>query len=357
MGAAEQQQQPPRVLILDGGLGTSLEDKYNIKFESATTPLWSTHLLVDGQDTLLACQKDFGDVPVDIILTATYQLSIHGFASTRTAKYPQGIDRATIGNFIQDAIRIAHEAGRTQASKTALSVGPYGACMIPGQEYSGAYDAEHDSLDKLREWHLERLQLFKDAGAFASPVSYVAVETIPRADEIKAVRQALDQSGVLATQASIPFWIASLFPREDECLPDGSSIKEAVTAMLSPDVATSRPWGIGINCTKVWKLESLVKGYESAVQGLLDDGAIAEAPALVLYPDGTNGEVYNTTTQKWELPEGSSHPATSWETQLSQVVANAQSRGLWKQIVVGGCCKASHSDISRLRTAVKGLSR
>ncbi|GJC83387.1 homocysteine S-methyltransferase 1 [Colletotrichum liriopes] len=355
MGAAEELR--PRVLILDGGLGTSLEDKYGIKFESATTPLWSTHLLVDGQDTLLACQKDFGDVPVDVILTATYQLSIHGFASTRTAKYPNGIDRATIGNFIQDAIRISHEAGRAQGSKTALSIGPYGACMIPGQEYSGAYDAEHDSLEKLRDWHLERLQLFKDAGAFASPVSYVAVETIPRADEIKAVRQALDKSGVLATGNPIPFWIASLFPREDECLPDGSSIKEAVTAMLSPDVATSRPWGIGINCTKVWKLESLIRSYESAVRELIEEGAIAEAPALILYPDGTNGEVYNTTTQKWELPAGSSHPVTSWEAQLSQVVANAETRGLWKQIIVGGCCKASHSDIARLRTAVEGLSR
>ncbi|KAL0938326.1 homocysteine S-methyltransferase [Colletotrichum truncatum] len=346
-----------RVLILDGGLGTSLEDKYGIKFNSSTTPLWSTHLLVEGQDTLLSCQKDFGDVPVDIILTATYQLSVHGFANTRTAKFPNGIDRATIGNFIQDAIRIADEAGRAHATTTALSIGPYGACMIPGQEYSGAYDSEHDSLEKLRGWHLDRLQLFRDAGAFTSPVGFVAVETIPRADEIMAVRQALDKSGVLATEPAIPFWIASLFPGEDERLPDGSSIEEAVRAMLSPDVAASRPWGIGINCTKVWKLESLVKSYESAVQALIKEGVIADTPALILYPDGTNGEVYNTTTQKWELPEGSSHPATSWEAQLAQVVANAESRGNWKQIVVGGCCKASHADIARLRATVEGLSR
>ncbi|KAK2054289.1 homocysteine S-methyltransferase [Colletotrichum caudatum] len=356
MGAAENRS-PSKVLLLDGGLGTSLEDKYGIKFESATTPLWSTHLLVDGQDTLFACQKDFGNVPVDIILTATYQLSIHGFANTRTAKYPNGIDPPAIVNFIQDAVRIAHEAGRAHATKTALSIGPYGACMIPGQEYSGAYDSDHDSLEKLRHWHLERLQLFKDAGAFASPVSYLAVETIPRADEIKAVRQALDEIGLFATKSPLPFWIATLFPRQDDCLPDGSSVKQAVTAMLSPDVATSRPWGIGINCTKVWKLDSLIKSYESAVLELIKEGAIAEAPALVLYPDGTNGEVYNTTTQKWELPRASRHPVTSWEAQLSQVVADAQSRGLWNQIVVGGCCKASHSDIARLRTAVKDLTR
>ncbi|KAF6801088.1 homocysteine s-methyltransferase [Colletotrichum musicola] len=350
-------QEKPRVLILDGGLGTSLEDKYGITFNSEKTPLWSTHLLVDGQDTLLACQKDFGDVPVDIILTATYQLSIHGFAATRTAEHPSGIDRSAVGGFVKDAVRIAHEAGRPHGAKAALSIGPYGACMIPGQEYSGAYDADHDTLEKLRDWHLERLNLFRDAGAFADPVGYVAVETIPRADEIAAVRQALDQSGVLATEPALPFWIASLFPGEDETLPDGSSIKEAVRAMLSPEVAACRPWGIGINCTKVWKLESLVKSYEAAVQELIAEGTIDEAPALVLYPDGTNGEVYNTTTQKWELPEGSRHPTTSWEAQLAQVVANAQSRGTWKQIVVGGCCKASHADIARLRAAVEGLSQ
>ncbi|KAK1542544.1 homocysteine S-methyltransferase [Colletotrichum paranaense] len=355
--AASSSSQQSKVLILDGGLGTSLEDKYGIKFESATTPLWSTHLLVDGQDTLLACQKDFGDVPVDIILTATYQLSIHGFANTRTAQFPNGIDKANIGNFIQDAIRIADEAGRSQGSKTALSIGPYGACMIPGQEYSGAYDADHDSLEKLRDWHAERLQLFQSAAAFSSPVSYVAIETIPRTDEIKAVRQALDKTQILASETPIPFWIATLFPRGDGLLPDGSSIKEAVTAMLSPDVATSHPWGIGINCTKVWKLESLIQSYESAVKELIQEGAVDAAPALILYPDGTNGEVYNTTTQKWELPQGSQHPNTSWEAQLSQVVSNAESRGLWKQIVVGGCCKASHADIARLRTAVEGLSR
>ncbi|KAF9870619.1 homocysteine s-methyltransferase [Colletotrichum karsti] len=346
-----------RVLILDGGLGTSLEDKYGIKFNSAVTPLWSTHLLVEGQDTLLSCQKDFGDVPVDIILTATYQLSIHGFANTRTAQFPNGIDRATIGNFIQDAIRIAHDAGRANGAKPALSIGPYGACMIPGQEYSGAYDTDHDSLEKLRDWHLERLQLFDKAGAFSSPVGYVAVETIPRADEIMAVRQALDKSGVVAAKPAIPFWIASLFPGEDERLPDGSSIKEAVRAMLSPEIAASIPWGIGINCTKIWKLESLVKGFESAVQDLIAEGVVTEAPALILYPDGTNGEVYNTTTQTWELPQGSSQPTASWEDQLTQVVANAESRGIWKQIVVGGCCKASHSDIARLRAAVESLSR
>ncbi|TDZ68256.1 Homocysteine S-methyltransferase 1 [Colletotrichum trifolii] len=354
---ADSREKSGRVLILDGGLGTSLEDKYGIKFESFKTPLWSTHLLVEGQDTLLSCQKDFGDVPVDIILTATYQLSIHGFANTRTAQFPDGIDRASISKFVRDAVRISHEAGRAHQAHVALSIGPYGACMIPGQEYSGAYDAAHDSLQNLRDWHLERLEIFKEAGAFDSPVTYVAVETIPRADEIMAVRQALDRSRALATEPVIPFWIASLFPGGHERLPDGSSIKEAVTAMLSPEVATSRPWGIGINCTKVWKLESLVKSYESAVEELIADRVIAEAPALVLYPDGTNGEVYNTTTQKWELPEASSHPTTLWEAQLTQVVANAQSRGIWKQIVVGGCCKASHADIARLRTTVEDLSR
>ncbi|KAM0326226.1 hypothetical protein ACHAQA_006823 [Verticillium albo-atrum] len=339
-----------KVLILDGGLGTSLGDKYGVRFDK-TTPLWSSHMLVSDQETLLACQKDFGDVPVDIILTATYQFSIHGFANTRTAQFPDGIDRTKIASYARDAITIAHNAGKANGGQVALSVGPYGACMIPGQEYKGKYDAEHDTPEDLRAWHLERFRIFAEAGGFSSPVSYVAVETMPRVDEIVAARQALDDLGAQA--ANTPFWIASVFPGEEMALPDGTSIRSAVDAMLSPAVARSRPWGIGINCTKIWKLKELIAQFEEAVAEQIQAGHIQEAPALVLYPDGTDGEVYNTTTQTWELPEGGKVQGAPWEEQLAEIVRGTEVRGKWKQIVVGGCCKASHAHLGRLRNCIQ----
>ncbi|KAJ5461833.1 uncharacterized protein N7458_003385 [Penicillium daleae] len=156
------------VQILDGGLGTSLQDQYGVSFDSTTTPLWSTHLLVSDPTTLHACQKDFGTAGVDVLLTATYQVSPEGFARTKTAEYPSGIPKNAIGQYLRTAVDVAERAKVRDSTKIALSLGPYGACMIPGQEYSGAYDAEHDSEEALYRWHLDRLRLFLEAEGICS---------------------------------------------------------------------------------------------------------------------------------------------------------------------------------------------
>ncbi|KAJ5519012.1 Homocysteine S-methyltransferase [Penicillium expansum] len=304
------------IQILDGGLGTSLGDLYNIKFDSTTTPLWASHLLVSDPATLQACQRDFGVAGVDVLLTATYQVSAEGFARTKTPQFPDGIPRSAVGPFLQKAVDIAEQAKVRESASVALSLGPYGACMIPGQEYSGAYDAEHDSEESLYLWHLDRLRMFAEAdGELVSRVRYVAFETLPRLDEVRAVRRAIRDSAF-----DVPFWIACVFPRDDDLLPDGSSVEEVVRAALAP-------------------LEEGVAKEE-----------ISAVPSLVLYPDGTNGEVYNTTTQIWEKNDALSDNVSdnSWEEQLAQVVNEAYEKGHFKSFLVGGCCKASHHDIKKL---------
>ncbi|KAF4987117.1 hypothetical protein FDECE_15600 [Fusarium decemcellulare] len=341
---------PSKILILDGGLGTSLESKYSVSF-SRSTPLWSSHLLVSDPTTLLSCQSDFGAVPVDVLLTATYQVSIKGFADTRTEEFPNGVDRHTIPRFLNDAVDIAKQAVKDNA-QVALSYGPYGACLIPGQEYSGKYDAAHDSQDSLEVWHRERLGVFAETAGVSERVSHVALETIPRVDEIIAMRKALAATPALA---NLPYWTCCLSPGADLTLPDGSSIEAAVEAMLDRDVSANVPWGIGINCTKVDKLDSLLQIFESTVARLVEQGKLSEWPSLVLYPDGTNGEVYNTTTQKWELPDDARDQKRSpWESLLESAVRTTESRGKWPVILVGGCCRAGSEDIKKLRDRLLG---
>ncbi|KAG5984560.1 hypothetical protein E4U55_004216 [Claviceps digitariae] len=380
------------ILILDGGLGTSLQQKYHVKF-GPSTPLWSTDLVVSAPHTLLQCQSDFGRLPVDILLTATYQVSIQAFANTchSHTSFPRGISADEIPRFLDRAVCIAESATQQQqkqqtqppqqqqqqhhhqqqqrrhdgaahaAPKTAsvaLSLGPYGASMIPSQEYSGQYDGQHNSEQSLYEWHRERLALFGKVKGLASRVSHLAMETIPRVDEIAAMRRALDTES--AHLAGVPFWMSCLFPGEedegDALLPSGETIQEALRTMFDATVASCLPWGVGINCTKVWKVSSLVQRYEAVMADLVREGNVDQWPALVLYPDGTNGEVYNTVTQQWELPQGKTQQERlPWEEQLAEVVMAAQSRGKWKQIVVGGCCMASSEDIARLRNLL--LSR
>lgn len=337
------------ISILDGGLGTSLEQNYSVTF-GPDTPLWSSHLLVSDPSTLLRCQKDFGDIPVDVILTATYQVSLQGFANTKIAEFPHGLDPSQVPRFLETAVQIAQEA-KQPGCAVALSIGPYGACMVPSQEFSGKYDAAHDSGDALLAWHRQRMQVFAGIKDVKQRVRYIALETVPRLDEVISMRRAI--SAVPGLSSGVPFWISCLFPNEDENTPDGSSPEAVIRAMLDPSLAAAVPWGVGINCTKVWKLDSLLRRYEAAVRNLLQEGLVEKWPALVLYPDGTNGEVYNTVTMQWEVPEGTeTEDRIPWETQLTEVVRATEARGEWPHIIVGGCCRARPSDIQRLRACL-----
>lgn len=303
------------VLLLDGGLGTSLEDKYGLKFDQ-NTPLWSSQPLVDDPETLRACQRDFSNVPVDVLLTATYQVSVEAFARTKTSSHSRGISRSEILPFLDLAVSIAEEV-KTSKTRIALSLGPYGACMIPSQEYSGKYDAEHSSQDQLHDWHRDRLYLFDQIDRLRSRIDFIAFETVPRLDEIKAIRNLFtcgptSDSGVSSTcHEEIPFWISCVFPGDDYALPDGSLVDEVVDALLDPAFSDFVPWGIGINCTKIAKLPELVRMYGQAISRLASAGRLKTHPSLVLYPDGTNGEVYDTTTKTWRSPPGQQAPMVS----------------------------------------------
>ncbi|KAI5927525.1 Homocysteine S-methyltransferase [Camillea tinctor] len=344
------------LLFLDGGLGTSLEDKYGVRFDH-DTPLWSSHLLVSDQDTLRACQHDFGRIPVDIILTATYQVSIEGFARTKTPDHPDGIAKPDIPPYLDCAVSIAEQVKSPSAS-IALSLGPYGACMIPSQEYSGQYDAGHNSAEQLRGWHLDRIHMFDQIGDLHNRINFLAFETVPRLDEIRAIRSLFAPSTSSSLEASsilrkiIPYWISCVFPGTDYTLPDGSTIDQVIDALLAQDVPGQLPWGIGINCTQVAKLPELIRRYQSSVSRLVNAGRLETWPSLLLYPDGTNGEVYDTTTKTWRQPENRTVPTAPWERQLAEIVANTLDMRCWRTVVVGGCCKATHADISKLRSTI-----
>src|ERR1700744_4336237 len=108
------------VLLLDGGLGTTLEDEHGVKF-SSQTPLWSSHLLVENAQTLKTAQRDFADAGADIILTATYQASFHGFKNTKAISQ-SGIEEAEARTFMLSAVRIARDAFNGRPGLVSLSL-------------------------------------------------------------------------------------------------------------------------------------------------------------------------------------------------------------------------------------------
>ena len=67
------------------------------------------------------------------------------------------------------------------------SIGPYGACLGDGSEYSGNY-VDTMTREKLKIWHLERIRRL----AIRS-VDIFAAETIPSVEEALAILDAVDQ--------------------------------------------------------------------------------------------------------------------------------------------------------------------
>jgi homocysteine S-methyltransferase len=227
------------LLLLDGGLGTTLEEEHGIHF-SSQTPLWSSHLLISSPETLLQTQTDFADAGADILLTATYQGSFEGFSRTPqdTEIYGQienciGYSRVEAAKYMRSAVDISRTAFRDAGRSTglvALSLGAYGATMIPSQEYTGEYPKELCESKGLYDFHLDRISCFVDFEATWSNIDLVAFETLPRLAEIEAVRMVMRT--VNASAASKKFWISCVFPDDDK-LPDRSTITDVVAAMLS----------------------------------------------------------------------------------------------------------------------------
>jgi len=339
--------------LLDGGLGTLLVDKYNCEFNDST-PLWSSQLLITSPSTLLQAQTGFANAGADVILTATYQASHEGVLAS-------GVESGKEGTVLRSAVKIARDAFDESGRKgtVALGLGAYGATMVPSQEYSGRYDGDHVTAVQLRDWHFRRIAEFLPAAGEKSwgNVDFVAFETLPLVVEIRGVRMAMGKANeVLAREKEERkgFWIACVFPGEGNRLPDGSSVEEVVRAMLEPRDGEAVPMGIGINCTRVGKLKGLVREFEDAMVKMSENGEVQEAPALVVYPDGTMGEVYNTTTKVWE--KGAVvEDVGSWHEAVYEIVCDARKRGVWREIYVGGCCKTTPDDIANLRKLIDGV--
>ena len=322
------------MLLLDGGLGTTLEDEHDITF-SASTPLWSSHLLITSPETLQKVQADFAEASANIILTATYQASLSGFRRTTLDGVP--IPDSHARKYMVSAVDIARSAFQGKDGTVALSLGAYGATMVPSTEYSGEYGSFTE--EDLVEFHRERLQTFNDPATWAK-IDVVAFETLPRLNEIRAVRR------VIREAPDKPYWISCVFPEPDvDTLPDGSSIAEAVKAMLEDG---RPPYLIGINCTKLNKVPALVKQFEEAIDKL----GVA-FPGLVIYPDGADDKVYDTKRQEWVKQDAIGMDAIiSWDESMLNILLDIEKRGRWKNIIVGGCCKTSPAMIAKLKARV-----
>src|SRR6478609_9392579 len=100
------------VVVLDGGLATELE----ARGADLTDDLWSARLLLDDPQLIVDVHRAYVDAGADVVIGASYQASFDGLAR-------RGLDRE----------------GAQGRALVAASVGPYGAVLANGAEYTGDY--------------------------------------------------------------------------------------------------------------------------------------------------------------------------------------------------------------------------
>ncbi len=117
--------------VIDGGLATQLEAQ-GCRIDN---PLWSASMIESNPQAIVDAHRAFLDVGAEIIITASYQatepdLVTHSVELAIHARDEYLLDNST----------------KKRTPLIAGSVGPYGAAMSDGSEYTGDYTVGANEL-------------------------------------------------------------------------------------------------------------------------------------------------------------------------------------------------------------------
>ncbi|SEG84642.1 homocysteine S-methyltransferase [Nonomuraea solani] len=281
-------------LVLDGGLATRLERLG----ADLSDDLWSARLLLEEPGLIRRAHADYFAAGADVATTASYQATFPGFAR-------RGLDAAEAGRLMRLSVELAGQA-RDEAGRglVAASVGPYGAYLANGAEYTGDYGLDEDGL---YAWHLPRWEVLAEAGA-----DLLACETIPSYPEARALAR------LLAATPGVKAWI-SFSCRDDERLNDGSPIVEAAALFGgNPQVVA-----VGVNCTAPRHIPGLIARLSGGLP-------------VVVYPN--SGETWDAAARRWT---GLTEPGEYGEAAEEWRRAGAS--------LIGGCCRTTPEHIRQIR--------
>lgn len=284
------------VLISDGGLATELEARGH----DLSGDLWSARLLMDQPDEIIAVHSAFFESGSSIATAASYQASFDGFAN-------HGISGAEAEQLLRRSVELAKTA-RARSGGTgyvAASVGPYGAALANGAEYTGRYGL---SVSELAKWHRRRLEVLVSA----SP-DVLALETIPDVDEAEALIGLVQELG-------LPTWLS--YTISGDRTRAGQPLADAFTVAVGiPEIVA-----VGVNCCAPADVLSATK-VAHAVTG----------KPVVVYPN--SGEEWDGARRAWKgLPGHSGDLTASWVAEGARIV--------------GGCCRIRPADIAALAATV-----
>ncbi len=300
-------------IVLDGALATELEGRGADLHDS----LWSAKVLIESPEMIREVHLHYLRAGADIISTASYQATINGFME-------RGLTQLQAKALLRLSAQLALDArdefwsdpqnriGR-ERPLVAASLGPYGAYLADGSEYSGDYGLNEE---ELVEFHRPRLEIMA-----STDVDLFAFETVPCLQEGRAIVRLLDE------YPQKPAWI-SYSCRDGEHVNHGELIADCAQLANTSDQVIA----VGINCTA-----------PRYIMPLVANACRATNKPIVVYPN--SGESYDARRGCWVVAtkEGSiASGASAWNA------AGAK--------LIGGCCRTTPDDIRQIRDVLNHSS-
>lgn len=290
-------------LVLDGGLSNALAGAGH----DLSDELWSARLLVDAPEALVAAHRAYYEAGADVVITAGYQASFAGFAR-------RGIGRRAAERLLASSVALARQAAATAAPApggrrrwVAASVGPYGAVLADGSEYRGRYGL---SVAELTRFHRPRLAALAAAGP-----DVLALETVPDADEARALLAAVRGLGV---PAWLSYTVAGGRTRAGQSLERAFAVAAEVAEVVA----------VGVNCCAPEEVGAAVR-LAARVTG----------KPVVAYPN--SGERWVAANRSWHgAGRGPAADAPGWVADGARLV--------------GGCCRVGPDRIAELAARLTG---
>ncbi|MFI9162157.1 homocysteine S-methyltransferase [Kitasatospora aureofaciens] len=285
-------------LVLDGGMSNQLAAAGH----DLSDALWSARLLADDPEAVVAAHRAYFAAGAEVAITASYQASFEGFAR-------RGVGHAAAARLLASSVELAREAVRAEPGGrrrwVAASVGPYGAVLADGSEYRGRYGLSHA---ELVAFHRPRLEVL----AAARP-DVLALETVPDADEARALLELVRGTGV-------PAWLS--YSVADGRTRAGQPLAEAFALAAEVDEVLA----VGVNCCTPRDADMAV-AVAAQVTG----------KPVVVYPN--SGERWDADRRDWRgEPTFRSARVGGWLADGARLV--------------GGCCRIGTDGIAALAAEV-----
>jgi homocysteine S-methyltransferase len=291
------------LVLLDGGLATELE----VMGHDLKHPFWSSRLLLEKPEAIKEVHQKYLAVGSQCLSTATYQLSFLGSKKL-------GISPGSTAQLFTLAVQLAKSAiddfettNNQPRPLVAGSLGPYGAYLCDGSEYSGHYQV---SRETLRSFHIRRWEEMIKAHC-----DLIALETIPNMRETEVLRRMSEDF------PQHPFWI-SFTCRNGTQIRDSNLLRDAANLFHDCDNLA----GIGINCTDPKLVSDLIGEIKAGAPGT----------AILAYPN--SGESYHGNDRRWTgltTVDDFTKMAKQWHLQGAEIL--------------GGCCRTTPDHIDRIR--------